>query len=67
MDSKIDIKAVILVLRHTVGVIFLIDEQCLIVDINSDDEISVLNAIYIQMVVVMTTPVESANSPNEYM
>ncbi len=68
MDSEIDIKDVILVLKHTVGVISLTDEQCLLADIDSDSEVDVRDAIYIQGIIVnMTTPVEPTNPPNEYV
>ena len=68
MDSKIDIKDVILVLKHTVGVISLTDEQCLLADIDSDSEVNIKDAIYIQRTIVnMTTPVKPTNPPNEYV
>ena len=68
MDSKIDIKDVILVLKHTVGVISLTDEQCLLANIYTNGEANVKDAIYIQRTIVnITTPVKPTNLPNEYV
>ena len=68
MDSKIDIKDVILVLKHTVGVISLTDEQCSLADMDTDAEVNVKDAIYIQRTIVnITPPVKPTNPPNEYV
>ncbi|MEE0265155.1 MAG: dockerin type I repeat-containing protein [Acutalibacteraceae bacterium] len=68
MDSKIDIKDVILVLKHTVGVISLTDEKCLLADMDKNGEADVKDAIYIQRAIVnATTPVKPTNPPNEYV
>lgn len=64
MDSKIDIKDVILVLKH----ISLTDEQCLLANIYTNGEANVKDAIYIQRTIVnITTPVKPTNPPNEYV
>ena len=68
MDSKIDIKDVILVLKHTVGGISLTKEQCLLADMDTNGEANVKDAIYIQRAIVnITTPVKPTNPPNEYV
>ena len=69
MDSNIDISDVILVLKHTVNIITLDDIQRSYADIDSNNEINVLDALYIQKIIVDTNeaPTEKPTIPDEYI
>ena len=52
MDGSIGVTDVILVLRHIIGKTTFNEKECSLADMNSDDEISVVDAIYIQKIIV---------------
>lgn len=68
MDSEIDVKDVILVLRHIVGMITFTKDQCSLADMDSNSEVNVSDALYIQKLIVNTqeTPTEKPTVPGEF-
>lgn len=69
MDSNINISDVILVLKHTVNIIALNNKQCSYADMDSNNRINVLDALYIQKIVVdmNEAPTEKPTIPDEYI
>lgn len=69
MDSNIDVKDVILVLKHTVELITLTKEELALADIDSNGVVNVRDAIYIQKIIVniQETPTEKPTVPDEYI
>ncbi len=66
MDNHIDIKDVILVLRYAVGIIALTDKQAPLADINSNGEVTVIDALYIQKKIVNTQETPTEPTTNKF-
>lgn len=68
MDRKVDVKDVVLALRHTIGIKKLTDEQCSLADIDSNGKVNIADAIYIQRIILnIPIPVEPTKPPSEYV
>ena len=69
MDSNIDVKDVILVLRHTVELTTLTEEKFLLADVDLNGVVNVRDAIYIQKIIVniQENPTEKPTVPDEYI
>lgn len=65
IDGDIDVKDVVLVLRHIVGMITFTDTQYSLADIDSNGNVNVLDALYIQELILNMpeTPTEKPTIP----